>query len=89
MTLREFNHQYDRLVFRTWSWSRFLRGKCGRLRLLGFVKWWLFVRLLVLQLRWKRRELYRAEKTWAAHKLKVEPVDQGLAVLDHQPSPHV
>lgn len=61
MSLREFNDQYDRLIFRTWSWSRFLRGKCGKLRFLGFVKWWLFVRLLILQLRWKRREIYRAE----------------------------
>ena len=62
MSLREFNNQYDRLIFRTWSWSRFLRGKCGKLRLLGFVKWWFFVRVLVLQLRWKRREIYRAER---------------------------
>ncbi len=70
MTLREFNNQYDRLIFRTWSWSRFLRGKCGKLRLLGFVKWWFFVRLLVLQLRWKRRELYRAE---AEHATQTAP----------------
>jgi radical SAM superfamily enzyme YgiQ (UPF0313 family) len=60
MSLREFNHQYDRLVFRTWSWSRFLRGKCGDLSLLGFVKWWAFVRMLVFQLRWRRREIYQA-----------------------------
>ena len=60
MSLREFNDQYDRLVFRTWGWSRFLRGKCGDLSLLGFVKWWAFVRLLILQLRWRRREIYRA-----------------------------
>jgi hypothetical protein len=59
MSLREFNRQYDRLIFRTWSWSRFLRGKCGDLSLVGFVKWWAFVRLLVWQLRWKRREIYR------------------------------
>jgi hopanoid C-3 methylase len=60
MSLRAFNGQYDRLIFRTWSWSRFLRGKCGKLSLLGFVKWWVFVRLLIFQLRWKRRELYSA-----------------------------
>jgi radical SAM superfamily enzyme YgiQ (UPF0313 family) len=59
MSLREFNWQYDRLIFRTWSWSRFLRGKCGKLRFFGFVKWWFFVRLLILQLRWRRREIYR------------------------------
>jgi radical SAM superfamily enzyme YgiQ (UPF0313 family) len=59
MTLREFNQQYDRLIFRTWSWSRFLRGKCGKLRFFGFLKWWFFVRLLILQLRWRRREIYR------------------------------
>jgi hypothetical protein len=66
MSLREFNAQYDRLIFRTWSWSRFLRGKCGKLRLFGFVKWWFFVRLLVLQLRWRRREIYREEESWQA-----------------------
>lgn len=59
VSLREFNRLYDRLIFRTWSWSRFLRGKCGKLSFLGFVKWWLFVRLLVLQLRCRRREIYR------------------------------
>jgi radical SAM superfamily enzyme YgiQ (UPF0313 family) len=60
MSLREFNNQYDRLVFRTWSWRRFLGGRCGDISLLGFVKWWTFVRLLILQLRWRRREIYRA-----------------------------
>jgi hypothetical protein len=60
MSLREFNDQYDKLIFRIWSWSRFLRGKCGKLSLLGFIKWWIFVRAIVLQLRWKRREIYRA-----------------------------
>jgi len=62
MSLREFDRQYDRLIFRTWSWSRYLRGNCGKLSFLGFVKWWAFVRLLVLQLRWKRREIYRAAR---------------------------
>jgi radical SAM superfamily enzyme YgiQ (UPF0313 family) len=70
MSLRAFNDQYDRLIFRTWSWSRFLRGKCGKLRLMGFVKWWFFVRMLVLQLRWRRREIYRAD---AAANLAVPP----------------
>jgi len=51
MSLREFDSQYDRLIFRTWSWSRFLRGKCGKLKLLGFMKWWVLVRVLVLKLR--------------------------------------
>jgi hopanoid C-3 methylase len=60
MSLREFNDQYDRLIFRIWSWKRFLRGKCGKLSLLGFIKWWIFVRAVVLQLRWKRRAIYRA-----------------------------
>ena len=59
MSLREFDRRFDRLVFRTWSWSRFLRGKCGDLSLIGFVKWWLFVRLLIAKLRWRRREIYR------------------------------
>lgn len=61
MSLREFNALYDRLIFRTWSWSRFLHGKCGKLRLFGFIKWWFFVRVLILQLRWKRRAIYREE----------------------------
>jgi radical SAM superfamily enzyme YgiQ (UPF0313 family) len=65
MSLREFNSQYDRLIFRIWSWSRFLKGKCGQLSLLGFVKWWLFVRAVVIQLRWKRREIYRAAESRA------------------------
>ena len=60
MSLREFNDQYDRLIFRIWSWRRFRTGKCGKLSLLGFLKWWIFVRAVVLQLRWKRREIYRA-----------------------------
>jgi radical SAM superfamily enzyme YgiQ (UPF0313 family) len=59
MTLREFNREYDRLIFRIWSWGRFLRGGCGKLSLLGFVKWWAFVRILIYRVRWKRRELYR------------------------------
>jgi hypothetical protein len=60
MSLREFNDHYDRLIFRIWSWRRFRTGKCGKLSLLGFLKWWIFVRAVVLQLRWKRREIYRA-----------------------------
>ena len=36
MSLREFNDHYDRLIFRIWSWRRFLTGKCGKLSLLGF-----------------------------------------------------
>jgi magnesium-protoporphyrin IX monomethyl ester (oxidative) cyclase len=60
MSLREFDRQFDRLVFRTWSWSRFLRGKCGDLSLVGFLKWWAFVRVLIFKLRWRRREIYRA-----------------------------
>jgi radical SAM superfamily enzyme YgiQ (UPF0313 family) len=65
MSLREFNNQYDRLVFRTWSWRRFLSGKCGDISLVGFVKWWTFVRLLILQLRWRRREIYGAAEARA------------------------
>jgi radical SAM superfamily enzyme YgiQ (UPF0313 family) len=60
MTPREYDRQYDRLVFRMWSWSRYLRGKCGKTSLLGFLQWWTFVRILVLKLRWRRREIYRA-----------------------------
>ena len=58
--LREFDRLYDRLIFRTWSWKRFLRGGCGQLSLTGFVKWWFFVRVLIFQLRWRRRGIYRA-----------------------------
>lgn len=59
MTLREFDRHYDRLIFRTWSWSRFFRRKCGETTFFAFAKWWIFVRLLILQLRWKRRAIYR------------------------------
>jgi radical SAM superfamily enzyme YgiQ (UPF0313 family) len=78
LTLREFNRQYDRLIFRTWSWSRFLGGKCGKLKLTGFLKWWFFVRLLVLQLRWKRREIYRAEAAWQESHQIEHPVTVAL-----------
>jgi radical SAM superfamily enzyme YgiQ (UPF0313 family) len=70
MTPREFDRQYDRLIFRMWSWSRFVRGKCGRTSFLAFLKWWAFVRILVLQLRWRRREIYRA----AAARPRVRPL---------------
>jgi radical SAM superfamily enzyme YgiQ (UPF0313 family) len=60
MSLREFDRHFDRLVFRTWSWSRYLRGKCGDLSFLGFLKWWAFVRVLIVKLRWRRRTIYRA-----------------------------
>jgi len=56
---REYDRLYDRLIFRMWSWNRYLRGKCGRTSLLAFLKWWIFVRLLILKLRWRRREIYR------------------------------
>lgn len=59
MSPQEFDSHYDRLVLRMWSWSRYLRGKCGHTSFFGFVKWWLFVRLLLVQLRWRRREIYR------------------------------
>jgi radical SAM superfamily enzyme YgiQ (UPF0313 family) len=62
MTPREFDRAYDRLVFRMWSWSRYLRGRCGKTTLWAFLKWWVFVRALVLQLRWRRREIYRAHE---------------------------
>lgn len=67
MTLREFNRQYDRLIFRMWSWRRYLRGRCGNTSFAGFVKWWAFVRLLILQLRWKRRGIYAAERARHRH----------------------
>jgi radical SAM superfamily enzyme YgiQ (UPF0313 family) len=60
MSPREYDRHYDRLVLRMWSWSRFLRGKCGRTSFLAFLKWWALVRLLLLKLRWRRREIYRA-----------------------------
>ena len=62
MSLREFDRQFDRLLLRMWSWSRYLRGKCGQTSFVAFVKWWAFVRILVLQLRWRRREIYRAAR---------------------------
>lgn len=62
MSPRQYDRLYDRLVFRMWSWSRFRRGKCGKTSFLAFLKWWFFVRVLVLKLRWRRREIYRAAK---------------------------
>ena len=37
-----------------------LRGKCGKTSFRAFLKGWVFVRVLVLRLRWRRREIYRA-----------------------------
>ena len=77
MSLREFNAQYDRLIFRTWSWSRYLRGNCGKLKFFGFLKWWFFVRLLIVQLRWKRREIYRdaaMRKTAVVPSVQTQPL---------------
>jgi radical SAM superfamily enzyme YgiQ (UPF0313 family) len=59
LTPREYDRLYDRLIFRMWSWNRYLRGKCGRTSFLAFLKWWLFVRVLIIKLRWRRREIYR------------------------------
>ncbi len=56
---REYDRLFDRLIFRMWSWNRYLRGKCGRTLFLAFLKWWLFVRVLIVKLRWRRREIYR------------------------------
>ena len=60
MSPREYDRLYDRLILRMWSWSRFIRGKCGKTSFRAFLKWWVFVRVLVLKLRWRRREIYRA-----------------------------
>ena len=60
MSPREYDRAYDRLILRMWSWSRFLRRKCGRTSFAAFLKWWVFVRVLILKLRWRRREIYRA-----------------------------
>jgi hopanoid C-3 methylase len=59
LTLREFDEEFDRLQFRIWSWSRYLRGKCGRTSFVAFLKWWLFIRALIIHLRWRRRQIYR------------------------------
>jgi len=63
---REYDRLYDRLIFRMWSWNRYLRGKCGRTSFVAFLKWWLFVRVLILKLRWRRREIYRDAATRTA-----------------------
>jgi radical SAM superfamily enzyme YgiQ (UPF0313 family) len=59
MTPREYDRLYDRLICRMWSWSRWWRGRCGRTSFVAFLQWWVFVRVLILQLRWRRRSLYR------------------------------
>jgi hypothetical protein len=71
MTLREFDRQYDRVLLRSWSWKRYLRGKCGQTTFVAFLKWWLFMRVLVLQIRWRRRALYRS----AAERVPVTLLD--------------
>ncbi len=58
MSPQAFDGLYDRLVLRMWGWQRYLSGRCGDTSFLAFMKWWLFVRVLLLQLRWKRRALY-------------------------------
>ena len=59
MTLRQWHARFDRLYQRIWSWRRFLRSRSrGPVSFMAFVKWWLFVRLLIPQLRWRRRQLY-------------------------------
>ena len=37
---REYDRLYDRLIFRMWSWNRYLSGKCGRTSFVAFLKWW-------------------------------------------------
>jgi hypothetical protein len=32
----------------------------------AFLKWWLFVRVLIVKLRWRRREIYREGAARAA-----------------------
>ena len=60
MSPREYDRLYDHLILRMWSWSRFLRRKCGRTSFIAFLKWWVFVRVLIIKLRWRRREIYRS-----------------------------
>jgi hypothetical protein len=60
MSPREYDRLYDRLILRMWSWSRFRRRKCGKTSFMAFLQWWAFVRVLILKLRWRRREIYRA-----------------------------
>ena len=63
MTPREYDRCYDRLILRMWSWRRYRRGRCGRTSGLAFLKWWVFVRMLIFKLRWRRREIYREAET--------------------------
>jgi hopanoid C-3 methylase len=86
MSLREYDRQYDRLVFRMWSWKRYLQGNCGRTSFLAFLKWWAFVRVLVLKLRWRRREIYRTAAR-RDHRGVPEPVVAQPDVASHSPAP--
>lgn len=67
MTLQQFDHEYDRLIFRMWSWKRFLKGQCGETSFLAFLKWWVFVRVLILKLRRRRPEIYKAASGMRGH----------------------
>jgi radical SAM superfamily enzyme YgiQ (UPF0313 family) len=80
MSPREYDRLYDRLILRMWSWSRFSRGKCGKTSFRAFLKWWVFVRVLVLKLRWRRREIYRAadERGRAGHGVGNESLREAL-----------
>jgi magnesium-protoporphyrin IX monomethyl ester (oxidative) cyclase len=78
MSPRQYDAAYDRLVFRMWSWKRYLRGKCGRTSFAAFLQWWVLVRLLVLQLRWKRRAIYRDADSGSADSSSVFTADTNL-----------
>jgi radical SAM superfamily enzyme YgiQ (UPF0313 family) len=80
LTAREYDRHYDRLIFRTWSWSRYFRGKCGKTTAFAFLQWWIFVRILILQLRWRRREIYRASRFVKRASNAVEPEASATSV---------
>jgi hopanoid C-3 methylase len=59
LSIREYYREADRLYRRLWSWRRFLSGQCGDTNLLGFLQWFVFMRLLVFYFRLSRRAFYR------------------------------
>jgi|GEM_PF-6409103 len=59
LTLRQYYREADRLYRRIWSWERYLSGGCGDTTFRAFLRWWLFMRLMILYLRVGRRKLLK------------------------------
>jgi hopanoid C-3 methylase len=59
MSLRRYDREVDRFYRRVWSWKRYLSGRAGDTNFVGFIQWWIFVRLMIVYLVPSRSRLYR------------------------------